>query len=335
MKRLLIILLILSLSVSMVFAEGKGGKKGTEEAEYKIVFYFPNIHPYYEAVTKGLEKFEEDFGIHIDYTYGSGWTQNISNENIESLVASGYKGICDGPFDANASNLLYEEVVEQGVFVTTYGSVPNTPTPASFSFATDIKGAAMKAAEIVIKHMGEKGNILNILEVMEDPNTILRKQGVEEVVAKYPNVQIIQEVAGMSTIEESLEKVGAALSARVDEIDGIITTGYTPSVAVATLLTDMENDRIAFCGIDDDPALLKAIKAGYATATIAQNPYGQGYLGALSLKLLIDGHATKKDFEFINSGLVVVTKENADTFIDDLWSVTFEIADNFEKNYLK
>ena len=352
MKRIIIGILTLVFAISMVIfgigckAEAVEEEAAVEEApaeeeaavpaeevEYKIVFYFPNIHPYYEAVTKGLEKFEEDYGIHIDFVYGTGWTQDISNENIESLVADGYQGICDGPFDANACNLLYEEIVKQGVFVTTFGSVPNTPTPASFGFATDIKGAAMQAAEIVIKQMGEKGNILNVLEVMEDPNTILRKEGVEEVVAKYPDVQIIQEVAGMSTIEESLEKVEAALSARVEEIDGIITTGYTPSVAVATILTDMENDRIAFCGIDDDPDLLEAIKSGYASATIAQNPYGQGYLGSLSLKLLIDGYKTKEDFTFVNSSLVVVTKENADTYIDDLWDVTLGIADKFADTY--
>jgi ribose transport system substrate-binding protein len=306
----------------------------TAAKEYKITFYFPNIHPYYEAVTKGLVKFEEDFGIHIDYLYGNGWTQDISISNIESLVSQGYKGICDGPFDANACNLLYEEIVKQGVFVTTFGSVPNTPTPASFGFATDIKGAAMQAAEIVIEKMGKKGHILNVLEVMEDPNTRLRKEGVEEVVAKYPDVEIIQEVAGMSTIEESLEKVGAALSANVEEIDGIITTGYTPSVAVATLLTEMNNDRIAFCGIDDDPDLLKAIKDGYASATIAQNPYGQGYLGSLSLKLLLDGYKTKDPYAYVNSDLVVVTKENADTYIDDLWNVTLGIADKFADTYL-
>ena len=192
----------------------------------------------------------------------------------------------------------------------------------------------MKAAEIVIEEMGEKGNILNVLEVLEDPNTAIRKEGVEEVVAKYPDVQIIQEVAGMSTIEESLEKVEAALAARGDEIDGIITTGFTPSVAVATILSEMQNDRIAFCGIDDDPDLIQAIKDGYASATIAQNPYGQGYLGSLSLKLLIDGYTTKEDFAFVDSGLAVVTKDNADSFIDDLWSATDDIADNFIDRYL-
>jgi ribose transport system substrate-binding protein len=43
--------------------------------------------------------------------------------------------------------------------------------------------------------MGGKGNIINVLEVLEDPNTVLRKQGIEEVVAGYPDITIIQEVS--------------------------------------------------------------------------------------------------------------------------------------------
>ena len=47
--------------------------------------------------------------------------------------------------------------------------------------------------------MGNKGNIINVLEVLADANTILRKQGVEEAVAAHPGVRIIQEVGDIST----------------------------------------------------------------------------------------------------------------------------------------
>jgi len=89
----------------------------------------------------------------------------------------------------------------------------------------------MDATEHLVKVMGEKGNILNVLEVITDANTVLRKQGVEEVVAKYPNVKIIQEVADMKTVEEATEKIQNAMAAKMGKIDGIICTGYTTTVA--------------------------------------------------------------------------------------------------------
>ena len=96
----------------------------------------------------------------------------------------------------------------------------------------------MEATEALIGFMGGKGNILNVLELVEDPNTILRKEGVEAAVAKYPAVQIVQEIARMESIETSTAKIQDAISARIEEIDGVICTGYTPTVAAATILSE-------------------------------------------------------------------------------------------------
>ena len=45
-----------------------------------------------------------------------------------------------------------------------------------------------------------------MLEVVEDANTILRKEGIEEVVAKYPDVNIIQESPGLKQSKKARKK---------------------------------------------------------------------------------------------------------------------------------
>jgi ribose transport system substrate-binding protein len=37
----------------------------------------------------------------------------------------------------------------------------------------------------------------------------------------------------MKSVEEAVQKVGDAVAANADKVDGIIATGYTPSVAIA------------------------------------------------------------------------------------------------------
>ncbi|MCG9479434.1 MAG: sugar ABC transporter substrate-binding protein [Actinomycetia bacterium] len=313
-------------------------EEAAEEADtsnYKLASYWPAVHPYYESVKKGLAKHAEDFGVEVYSQIGTDWTQPTENEQVEALIAQGYNGLMVFPLDAAGANGLYEEVVAQGVYVNNYGAPTQEPTPASFTVATDVKAAAMEATERVCEAMDYKGGILNVLEVVTDPNTILRKEGVEEVVAQYPDVEIVQTIGDMNAIEECTEKVSNALAAGGDSINGIVTTGYNPTVATAQILTEMENDSIAFVGIDDDPAVLKAVEQGYITGTFGQNPYCQGYVTPLLLEYLIDGMEPKADHTFIDTFGVVITQDNLDTFMDELWQAAYDLADNAKSEYFK
>ena len=309
-----------------------------QAADYKIAWYAPMVHPYFDSVKKGVEAFEKDSGITVLKQIGQQWTQDNQNQNIEALAAQGYKGFSVYPVDASATNGLYQELTDQGMSVVSFGTSTLQPTTAAFVVATDVKAAAMAATEKLIELMGGKGNILNVLEVLEDPNTILRKQGIEEVVAKYPDVKIVQEVAGIKTVEEGTEKIQSAISARLNEIDGIVCTGYVITVATTTILKELNaagGKQIHFVGIDDDQLVLDAIRAGQIDATVAQNPYGHGYLSCLLLKYLQDGWKPKEGAYFVNAGIAIVTKENVDTYFQqNILKVTQDIVSSLEQNYL-
>ena len=357
MKKALLFLLVITMAVLLVFtfsvtgckeeapaveeaaeevapAEEEEEAAPTEEvAEYKFAVFFPAPHPYFESVTKGIEKFTEDYGVEVFVQYGTDWVQETENQFIEGLVAQGYNKLIVYPIDVTGANSLYEEITAQGVHVVNEGAPTALPTTASATVATDVKAAAMTACEKVIEVLGKKGNILNILELVEDTNTKLRKDGIEEVVAKYPDVKIIQEIAGLTSQEEATEKISNAIAALGNDLDGMITTGYVPTVAASLILSEMENDRIVYVGIDDDPVVLDAIEDGYITGTFDQSPYMHGYISALYLKFLGDGYTPKEDYVFIDSGGLIVTKENLDTFMDLLWDEVYAKAETLEKDY--
>ena len=91
---------------------------------------------------------------------------------------------------------------------------------------------------------------------------------------------LLQTVADTDAQEAADQKINALLAAQKDEIDGMIATGYIPSVVASKSLRTLGDKRIKFVGIDDDPVVLDAIKDGFVSGTMAQNPYGQGYIGA-------------------------------------------------------
>lgn len=308
--------------------------------DLNMAWYAPAPHPYFDEVQKGVEKFIEDEGVDVTIQIGPDWTQASENEKVEALVAKGVNALSIYPCDASGANGLYEEISEKaGVDVINFGSDTASPSAASFAVATDVKQAAYDAAEAVIKMMGEKGNILNVLEVLEDPNTALRKEGVEEAVAKYPDVTIIQEIAGIKTQEEAVSKIESALSANVGKVDGIVCTGLVTSVGMTQTLGDYYDKQgtdkhIYAIGIDTDEGVMKGIEDGIIDATIAQNPLGHGYISCALLKYMNEGYEVKEGAYFINAGNVVVTKDNMGTFEEDLEKVTEDILSKLTTEYL-
>ncbi len=333
MKKIVVTLLILTVALTAAFANG--GREA-ESGEYKLAWYASAVHPYFDAVQKGVQAFEADTGIAVHQQIGPDWTQDSQTQNLETLAAKGFTGFSVYPTDPSGANGVYEELVDRGSNIVNFGTSTMRPTPASFAVATDVKYAAMVAAEELIALMGGEGQILNVLEVLTDANTKLRKEGIEEVVAKYPDVSIVQEISDMNSIEEATEKIDNAIAAKRTEIDGIICTGYTTTVATTQILNDINSDgrEIAFVGIDDDPVVLDAIKAGTIDATIAQNPYGHGYISMMLIKLMADGYRPAEGQYFVNSGLAVVKKDNVDSYSDDLQAVTEDILANLTTEYL-
>jgi ribose transport system substrate-binding protein len=354
MSLVLVILLVASAllaactAVTTAPAAPAAGSEATQAAEqpaaavagdFKPVWYAPAPHPYYEDVRKGVEAFEKDTGITIEKQIGPDWKQDSQNQRMEALAAKGFNAFSVYPADASGANGLYEELTQRGIHIVNFGTSTAQPTTASFAVATDVKAAAMAATEELIKAMGGKGNIINVLEVLEDPNTALRKQGIEEVVAKYPDVKIIQEVAGMTSVDEATVKVSDALSANIDKVDGIIATGYTPTVAIAQVLTEYKSKdgarTIHAIGIDTDPIVMTAIKDGIMDGTIVQNPYGHGYLSLLLLQYLSEGYKPKADAYFVDAGFAYANKDNLETYSEEILKVTEQIKSELLDKYLE
>ncbi|MCX6343856.1 MAG: sugar ABC transporter substrate-binding protein [Armatimonadetes bacterium] len=334
MKKVLLIV-VLAFAAVIVGCSGTGTNKTAVEP---IAWYGPMPHPYVAEVKTGAEACAKDNNTKIYTLIGKEWSQDEENSNVEAMSTKGYKAFSIYPGDAAGANGLFAQLKKNGQMVVAYGAEPALPTLASFTVATDIKGAAMAACEELIRLMGGKGKILNVLETVTDINTQKRRQGIKEVVAKHPGVSICQEINDMTQVSEATNKIQSAIAARGTQIDGIITTGYNPTIAAAAILTEWhknpKNKRIRYVGIDTGPTVLQAIKDGYIDETVAQNPFGHGYISCTILDLMLKGWTPKKPYQFINAGIVIVNKSNVDSYQKDVRKITDGIIADLTTKYL-
>ncbi len=175
---------ILGVVVALVFVAAFVGA-----APAKFVWYIPAPHPYFDTVKVGVEAFAKDYNIAVKEQVGPDWNMDSENTGVLALAAEGYNFFSVYPSDASAANGLYDEVVKRGGKVVNFGASTFEPTPASFAVRTDVKDAAMVAAEFLIGKMGKKGTLVDVLEVLEDPNTKLRKEGIRAGCGEVPRHQ--------------------------------------------------------------------------------------------------------------------------------------------------
>ncbi len=103
-----------------------------------------------------------------------------------------------------------------------------------------------------------------------------------------------------------------------------------PSTVAATALSNLGDKRIKMVGIDDDPIVLDAIKEGFLAGTMAQNPYGQAYVGAMVLDMLKEGCTKKADAPYhVDSGTLLICEKNLATYQEDLKAITQQIRQEF------
>lgn len=339
MKKLLAMFVTLALLLMVSSVALAEFTLAQDPDDYKILVYWPAPDVYFEEnIQPGYSAIEEEYGVTVDFIVGTEWTQDVENQNCEAAIAQGYKLFLVYGADTSGANALYQEMIDAGCEVVNYGGTVSDPQVAPVTVCGDVKAYSYDATIQMCEAMGGEGKIINVLENLGDVNTLQRQEGVEEAVALYPNVEICQTIGDINTRDEGYEKVADALAANPDAT-GIIATGGTASRGMADALVDYyatNPDASHLFAVATDPSeeVLNGLADGTLDIGVAQNGYGQGYIGMLTLLHLADGWEPQEYGVHINTGYVFITKDNIETFNDEIEALSEQICEELETVYL-
>ena len=346
MKKIVAVL----LALIMVFAMGANCLAEEEElvlskdpGEYKILCYWPAPDVYFEDnIQPGYTAVMEKYGVTVEYVIGTEWTQDVENQMVEAKAAEGYNLFLIYGADTSGANALYQELIDFGCIVVNYGGIVDDPQKAYLTVCGDVYKYSYEATKYMIEELKAAGDediqIINVLENLGDVNTLQRQQGVEDAVAEYEGVTICQTIGDINTRDEGYEKCADVLAAN-PEADGIFASGGTASRGMVDALTDYyasNPDAKHLYGIATDPSdeVINGLKKGTIDLGIAQNGFGQGYLGTLALLYLAEGWSPTEWGAHLNTGYVFITPDNIDTFNDDIEALTEQLAIDLKTTYL-
>ena len=322
------------------------GIAGAAASDHRIALVPGGPHPYFAPWEQAAADAKKAFGIAaVDFKVPSDWKLNLQTELIESLAAQGYNGFGIFPADPVGVNSTLAELKGGSIPSVALAGCTQDPTDAAFCLGTDVYQSAYLGTKYLIQAMGGKGAIVHLAGLLVDPNTTLRIKAVETAVGETKGaVTLIQTIGDTDAQEAADQKINALLASQGAQINGMIATAYIPSVVASKSLRAIGDKRIKFVGIDDDPIVLDAIKDGITSGSMAQNPYGQGYIGAYVLDLMIGGGCkvkadapwikTPQTAHFIDSGTLVISPANVGTYKNDLKALTAKLQAGFKSTYL-
>jgi ABC-type sugar transport system, periplasmic component len=309
-----------------------------DPSKYKIFCYWPAPDTFFDSyVLEGITAFEKDYRAHVEWMVGTEWTQDIENQSVEAMAADGYNLFMILSADSSGANALYQELRENNFHVINYCNKVDEPAKCEAVLSSDNSVNAYASAKKLIELMGGEGEIIHVLENLNDVNTRIRQKAVEKAIAEHPGVKICQIVADITTVDEGYEKVFDALTSNPDA-KGIICCAGTASKGVANALADYygtnPDAKHIYCGtMDQAGEVLAGIRSGQIDYTVAQNGWAMGYVSALALCMLEDGWKPKNDGQFIDTGYIFIDKSNIDRWQNDIETAAADLIGALETDW--
>lgn len=319
-----------ALSAGLVATFYAGGTvnahDSTEDHNFAIIQAV--VNPYYATWPQAALDASADFGLAATIDSPQDFDQVQQDAVVNGQLARGVTGIAIQPVDAVAGAETVKRVIAAGIpVIGTAACAELEGTGALMCINNALGESAYEATKLACETLGGQGSIVHLDGQLADKNTEARAAGVDRAIAES-GCTLLQRITDIDSAEAAQNAVGSLLASRGEEVDGIVSGAYNPSVAVATEFSQREEDRIVAVLVDDDRVVLDAVKNGYVLATRVSNPYMLAYLSAQALKLANDGCEWTGDFIFPNN-YATITGDKVDTLAADNVTAAKELSQSW------
>ena len=124
-------------------------------------------------------------------------------------------------------------------------------------------------ARVMAELLGEKGTVM-LSAILPNDNTLKARQGIEEELAKYPDIKIFGLQNDKSQVEEAARLTAENLQAH-PEINGFIGIDASSGPGIARAVEEAGKvEKVKIVCVDNTPDIIEAVKKGVIQAAIVQ-----------------------------------------------------------------
>ena len=263
--------------------EGIGRGVSTSVAandKYEIVVMTRNsTNPYMIGMWQGGDQAGKDMGVEVQTLAPA--TQDSIEEQVtimESMIEQDVDGFVIHPSDSKGIQPVVDAANENDIPVVAIGTAPETG--AFMRTGVDYYETGYLVTKELCEAAGGKGKAI----ILEGPagvqNMEERKQGIEDAIAEYPDIEIIasqtancKRAEGMQVMENLLQGEGTA-----DELTIVASCNDEMAIGAIQALKAQNVEGVYVGGADASKDAAQAVKDGDLYVTYNTDPYGSTYL---------------------------------------------------------
>lgn len=300
--------------LAVVLAVGLSACEKPAEAGKKVVVMVPKgVHPYYGPCWQGFQDAAKKYGVEAQQATPNQFQLPQQVEVLENVIAKKPAGIAISALDDQGLKNVIDKATAAGIQVITFDA-PAPSTKALTYIGTLNPAAGYQAGVELAKLMNNEGEVAVLQGNLGTPNHNDRFEGFQKALAeKAPNIKIVAREATNDDVNGAVNKTENILSAHPN-VKAIFGISSECIPGAAPTLKRLNKSGIILAGFDDSPEALAAIKDGNCAFCIAQQTYKMGWM---SVEKLLDAAAGKTLEKQYDTGIVIVTKANLDSYKKD------------------
>lgn len=263
-------------------------------------------------IRQSIEKEAQARHVDVQFEDARGDTGRQADQ-VQSFIASGVDAIIVDPVDSASTPQLTKMVQQARMPLVYVNRTPGDKTlpPGVVFVGSDERESGTLQMEALAKLANYKGNVAIMIGNLTDAGALQRTKDVEQVVAKYPAMKVVQKQPANYSRSEGMDLM-QNWTGNGEEIDIVAANNDEMAIGAAMAL-EKSQKKLLIGGIDATPDGLKALASDKIQVTVFQDAVGQGKTAlAVALKLI----KGEKVESHVWIPFELVTKENMQTYVE-------------------
>ena len=249
---------------------------------YNFYFTYKTVHAWWDAVAMGMEGAQRQFldrGVTVTYEYLAPETASAEDQKQRLLAAAAgdYDVIGVDVADEKVISPVLDELADAGIRVMTFSSSDAAGGCRRVAYVGNTHNYedGARLAEELCKKLGGKGKIAVLVGTEGAPCHEERAAGVKDVVARYPEMEIV-------AVEYDRDSIGLArdltmgILDRFPDLAGLVCCNMSNPVGAARAVKETGRD-VVIVGMDHDREALHDLLDGTIYCLGIQDCYSIGF----------------------------------------------------------
>jgi len=270
---------------------------------------------FHTHIMEGMEVKAKEFP-HIEFVYVDGqFDPGRQMSQAENFVAMGVDAIIFMPGDAAAATPLVDMVVEAGIpliGVNTEVLPEDMPKLTSYAGSNTVESGRI-LMQAMADLMGGRGNLFEMQGFLGHTPQIDRNIGIHQILAEYPDINLIGHDTGEWSRDVGMTKMENALNSPIgDQIEAVVAHNDEMAIGAMKAIEAAGRKGIKIAGIDATPEALRFVKEGRLSFTVFQDARGQGAKAIEIAAEVVAGNQVEKYYDI---PYLLVLPEDVDEFL--------------------